>query len=63
MTEAEERKSELEERTAGVIGAERNTGKRSKEVGAASETSGTTFKCSDIRIIGAPAGEDKRKGH
>ena len=48
MTEAEERKSELEERTAGVVGAERNTEKRSKEVGAASETSGTTFKCSDI---------------
>ena len=28
-----------------------------------SETSGTMLKCPNIRIIGVPGEEDKRKGH
>ena len=61
ITEAEERISEVEDRMLEINEAERK--KELKEIRTTSETSGTMLNTPNIRIIGVPKEEDKKKGH
>ena len=60
ITEAEDRINEVEDRMVEINEAERK--KELKDRRATSETSGTMLTAPNIRIMGVPGEEDKRKG-
>ena len=62
ITEAEERKSELEDRTVEITAEEQNKGKRMKRVEDNLRDLWDNIKCSNIRVTGVPEEEEKKKG-
>ena len=63
LTEAEERISEVEDRMVEINGAERKKEKRIKRNEDNLRDLWDNVKCPNIRIIGVPEEEDKKKGH
>ena len=63
ITEAEDRISELEDRIAEINELERKNEKRIKRNEDNLRDLQDNMKCSNIRIIGVPEEEDKRKDH
>ena len=62
ITEAEERKSELEDRTVEITAEEQNKGKRMKRVEDNLRDLWDNIKHTNIRVIGVPEEEEKKKG-
>ena len=63
ITEAEERISEVEDRMVEINEAERKKEKRIKRNEDNLRDLQDNIKCYNIRIIGVPEEEDKKKGH
>ena len=63
ITEPEDRITEVEDRMVEINETEGKKKKELKEIRTTSETSGTMLKCPNIRIIGVPEEEDKKKDH
>ena len=63
ITEAEDRISEVEDRMVEINEAERNKEKRIKRNEDNLRDLWDNVKCPNIRIIGFPEEEDKKKGH
>ena len=63
ITEAEDRISEVEDRIVVINEAERKKEKRIKRNEDNLRDLWDNVKCSNIRIIGIPEEEDKKKGH
>ena len=61
ITEAEERKSELEDRTVEITAEEQNKGKRMKRVEDNLRDLWDNIKHTNIRVIGVPEEEEKEK--
>jgi len=62
ITEAEERKSELEDRTVEITAEEQNKGKRMKRIEDNLRDFWDNIKHTNIRVIGVPEEEEKKKG-
>ena len=62
MTEAEERVSDLEDKIVEITTAEQNKEKRMKRVEDSLRALWNNIKHTNIRIIGAPEEEEKKKG-
>ena len=62
ITEAEERISELEDRMVEITAEEQNKGKRMKIIEDSLRNLWDNIKCTNIRIIGDPEEEEKKKG-
>ena len=63
ITEAEDRTSEVEDRIAEINETERKRDKRIKRTEDNLRDLWDNVKCPNIRIIGVPKEEDKKKGH
>ena len=61
-TEAEERISDLEDKIVEITTAEQNKEKRMKRIEDSLRDLQDNIKCTNIRIIGAPEEEEKKKG-
>ena len=61
-TEAEERISDLEDKIVEITTAEQNRGKRMKRIEDSLRDLWDNIKCTNIRIIGVPEEEEKKKG-
>ena len=62
ITEADERISELEDKTVEITTAEQNKEKRMKRIEDSLRELWDNIKCTNIRIIGVPEEEEKKKG-
>ena len=62
ITEAEKRISELEDKTVEITAKEQNKGKRMKKIEDYLRDLWDNTKCTNIRIIGVPEEEEKKKG-
>ena len=62
ITEAEERISELEDRMVEITAEEQNKEKRMKRIEDNLRDLWDNTKCTNIRIIGVPEEEEKKKG-
>ena len=62
ITEAEERVSDLEDKIVGITTAEQNKEKRMKRTEDSLRDLWDNIKCTNIRIIGVPEEEEKKKG-
>ena len=62
ITEAEERRSDLEDKIVEITTAEQNKEKRMKRIEDSLRDLWDNIKCTNIRIIGVPEEEEKRKG-
>ena len=62
ITEAEERISDLEDKIVEITTAEQNKEKRMKRIEDSLRDDWDNIKCTNIRIIGVPEEEDKKKG-
>ena len=62
ITEAEEQISDLEDRMVGFTAAEQNKEKRMKRNEDSLRDLWDNIKCTNIRIIGVPEGEEREKG-
>ena len=62
ITEAEEKISELEDRMVEMTAAEQNKEKRMKRIEDNLRDNWDNIKHTNIRIIGVPEGEEKKKG-
>ena len=62
ITEVEERKSELEDRTVEITAEEQNKGKRMKRIEDNLRDLWDNIKHTNIRVIGVPEEEEKKKG-
>ena len=63
ITEAEERISDLEDKIVEIITAEQNKEKRMKRTEDSLRDLWDNIKCTNIRIIGVPEEEEKKKGN
>ena len=61
ITEAEERISELEDRMVEITAAQQKKEKRIKRMEASLRDLWDNIKCTNIRIIGIPEKEEKKK--
>ena len=62
ITEAEERISDLKDRMVELTAAEHNKEKRMKRNEDSLRDLWDSIKCNNIRVIGAPKGEEREKG-
>ena len=62
ITGAEERISDLEDKIVEITTAEQNKEKRMKRIEDSLKDLWDNIKCTDIRIIGVPEEEEKKKG-
>ena len=62
ITEAEERISDLEDKRVEITTAEQNKEKRMKRIEDSVRNLWDNIKCTNIRIIGVPEEEEKKKG-
>ena len=62
ITEAEERLSDLEDKIVEITTTEQNKEKRMKRIEDSLRDLWDHFKCTNIRIIGVPEEEEKKKG-
>ena len=62
ITEADEQISELEDKTVEITTAEQNKEKRMKRIEDSLRELWDNIKCTNIRIIGVPEEEEKKKG-
>ena len=62
ITEAEERISDLQDKIVEIITAEQNKEKRMKRIVDSLRDLWDNIKCTNIRIIGVPEDEEKKKG-
>ena len=62
ITEVEERKSDLEDKIVEITTAEQNKAKRMKRTEDSLRDLWENIKCTNIRIIGVPEEEEKKKG-
>ena len=62
ITEAEEWISDLEDKTVEMTTAEQNKEKRMKRIEESLRDLWDNIKCTNIRIIGVPEEEEKKKG-
>ena len=62
ITEAEEQLSGLEDKIVEITTAEQNKGKRMKRTKDSLRDLWDNIKCTNIRIIGVPEEEEKKKG-
>ena len=62
ITEAEERKSDLEDRMVEFTAVEQNKEKRMKRTEDSLTVLWDNIKCTNIRFIGVPEEEEKKKG-
>ena len=62
ITEAEEQLSDLENKIVEITTAEQNKEKRMKRIEDSLRDLWDNIKCTNIRIIGVPEGEEKKKG-
>ena len=62
ITEAEERISDLEDKIVEITTAEQNKEKRMKRIEDSLRDIWDNIKCTNIRIIGVPEEEEKKKG-
>ena len=62
ITEAEERISDLEDKIGEITAAEQNTEKRMKRIEESLRDLWDNIKRTNIRVIGVPEGEEKKKG-
>ena len=62
ITEAEERISDLEDKIEEITTAEQNKEKRMKRIEDSLRDLWDNIKCTNIRIIGVPEEEEKKKG-
>ena len=62
ITEAEEWISELEDRMVEITAEEQNKGKRMKRIEDNLRDIWDNIKCTNIRVIGFPEEEEKKKG-
>ena len=62
ITEAEERICDLEDKTVEMTTTEQNKEKRMKRIKDSLRDLWNNIKCTNIRIIGAPEEEEKKKG-
>ena len=62
ITEAEERISDLEDKIVEITTAEQNKEKRMKRIEDNRRDLWDNIKCTNIRIIGVPEEEEKKKG-
>ena len=62
LTEAEERISELEDKIVEITTSEQNKEKREKRIEDSLRDLWDNIKCTNIRIIGVPEEEEKKKG-
>ena len=62
ITEAEEQISDLEDKIVEITTAEQNKDKRMKRIEGSLRDFWDNIKCINIRIIGVPEEEEKRKG-
>ena len=62
ITEEEEQISELEDRMVEITAEEQNKGKRMKIIEDSLRNLWDNIKCTNIRIIGDPEEEEKKKG-
>ena len=61
ITEAEEQISELEDRMLEITAKEQNKGKRMKRIEDSLRDLCDNIKCTNIRVIGVPEEEEKKK--
>ena len=62
ITEAEERKSDLEDKIVEITNAEQNKEKRIKRIEDSLRDPWDNIKCTNTRIIGVPEEEQKKNG-
>ena len=62
ITEVEERISDLEDKIVGITTTEKNKEKRKKRIEYSLRDLWGNIKCANIRIIGVPEEEEKKKG-
>ena len=62
ITQAEERISDLKDKIVEITAAEQNKGKQIKRTEDSLKYLWDNIKCTNIRIIGAPEEEEKKKG-
>ena len=62
ITEAEERISDLEDKIVEITTAEQNKQKRMKRIEDGVRDFWDNIKCTNIRMIGVPQEEEKKKG-
>ena len=62
ITEAEERIRDMEDKTVEITTAEKNKEKRMKRIEDSFRDLWDNIKCNNIRIIGVPEEEEKKKG-
>ena len=62
ITEAEERISDLEDKIVEITTAEQNKEERMKRIEDSLRNLWNNIKCANIRIIGVPEEEEKKKG-
>ena len=62
ISEAEERISELEDKIVEITTAQQNKEKRTKRIHDSLRDLWDNIKCTNIRIIGVPEEEEKKKG-
>ena len=63
ISEAEEQVSELEDKMLKITSEEQNKIKRMKRMEDSFRDLSDNIKCTNIRIIGVPEGEEKQKGY
>ena len=62
ITESEEQTSQLEDKMVEITAEEQNKGKRMKRIEDSLRDLWDNIKCTNIRVIGVPEEEEKKKG-